>query len=432
MKRTANRQSQRFATLDSLVLTAATILLIAIAGTGCAAQKKPEIKPAAFWPPYPDAPRVQYLVSFSQSSDVAPKKSGLDELIYGKEIESVLAVKKPYGIKMYNGKVYVCDLRNACVTVLDLRKQQTLILGRSGADVLQTPTDIAISSDGFKYVADIGKGRIYVFGPDDKQINSLGPSDMKPAGVAVYGDELFVCDFKSQRVLVLDRNSGQVKRTIGEPGQNPGQFIRPLGITLDEQGNLYVTDVLKCQMQKFDRSGKLMTSFGIISANAGGFVRPKHIAVDKDGQIYVVDAAFQNVQIFDQIGRPLTFFGSAGSHPGAMFLPAGIAVHEGDLDIFSAYISPAFQAERLVLVTNQFGDNKISVYAMGHLKPGKTVEDIGGSQGLVPTGTGDPKTKGPGAALTASTAPDDELGLPTSQPQQPATRPARPEVPQRK
>src|SRR5689334_17215678 len=103
--------------LRSALLTAAGIVLTI--ATGCASQPKKaaEVKPAAFWPPYPDAPRVQYLTSFSASTDVAPKKSSLDQLIYGKEAESVLAVKKPYGIKMYNGKVYVCDLRNACVTV---------------------------------------------------------------------------------------------------------------------------------------------------------------------------------------------------------------------------------------------------------------------------------------------------------------------------
>lgn len=407
--------------LNHITRVAAIALAVAIL-SGCAAQKKPQPKPAAFWPPYPDEPRVQYLVSFAQSSDVAPKKSSLDELIYGKETQQVLAVRKPYGVKMFDGKVYVCDLRNGCITVLDLRKRQTLILGKTGADTLETPSDIAISPDGNKYVADTGKGRIYVFGPDDRQLGSFGPAEMKPAGIAVFQNELYVCDFKSQRVLVLDRTSGSVTRTIGEPGNKPGQFIRPLGITVDDQGNVYVTDVLKCQMQKFAHDGKLVTSFGIISANAGGFVRPKHIAVDKEGQIYVVDAAFQNVQIFDQVGRPLTFFGSAGNHPGAMYLPAGITVHEGDVDIFAAYIHPAFDAQRLILVTNQFGDNKIAVYALGHLKPGKTIQDIAASQGIVPAGTGEAKTKGPGAALTQPTAPDDDTAPVGTTPRAAATQ----------
>jgi hypothetical protein len=111
------------------------------------------------------------------------------------------------------------------------------------------------------------------------------------------------------------------------------------------------------------------------------------MAVDNDGTLYVVDAAFQNVQLFNDVGQVFTFFGSPGSHPGAMYLPAGICVHEGDLDIFAKYINPAFEAQRLIIVTNQFGLNKISVYALGRLKPGKTVADIAASQGIVPEGT---------------------------------------------
>ena len=403
-------------------------LILALLLVGCAHQKKPvETVKAAFWPPYPDEPRLQYLVSFSSSTDIEPAKSKLDELVYGKEPKQNLNLTKPYGVAMFDGKIYVCDLRNGCVTVLDLRKRQTLILGRSGADTLQTPTDIAISPEGMKYVADLGRGLIFVFDQSERHIGSFGHEGLKPVGVAVYQNELYVCDFAKQRVEVLDRQTGSLLRTIGQPGQGPGQFIRPLGIAVDDQGFVYVTDVLNCRMQKFDRAGKLVTAFGITSAHAGGFVRPKHIAVDKDGIIYVVDAAFQNVQLFDQVGRPLTFFGSAGTHPGNMYLPAGICVHEGDMDLFQGYVHPAFEAQRLVLVTNQFGDNKVSVYALGHLKPGKTVQDIVSSQGIVPVGTDSQKSTGPGAPVP-TTVPDDFLGSAPSGTTNPSTGPAPGEV----
>jgi DNA-binding beta-propeller fold protein YncE len=413
----------RQSTLSLGGFTLFVLALVPLSNLGCASGGKSDNKPAAFWPAYPDEPRIQYLVSFSASSDIAPKKSGIDQLIYGKEAEQVLAVKKPYGLKMHNGKVYVCDLRNSCITVLDLRKQQTLILGRSGADSLEKPSDIAIASDGTKYVADHSKERIYVFSADDRQVTSFTAPDMKPVGIAVFQNDLFVCDFKGQCVRVFDRRSYRELRKIGGPGSGPGQFVRPLGIGVDNQGFVYVVDVLNCKMQKFSRDGKLVTAFGGISANAGGFVRPKHIAVDAESQIYVVDAAFQNVQIFDQIGRPLTFFGSAGTHPGAMFTPVGVAVCDTDLDVFAGYVHPAFEAKRLILVSNQFGDAKISVYALGHLKPGKTVQDISASQGLVTAGVGDQKLTGPGAPLSETSAPPDE-----GPGANPATRPAAPKA----
>jgi hypothetical protein len=95
--------------------------------------------------------------------------------------------------------------------------------------------------------------------------------------------------------------------------------------------------------------------------------------------------------------------------------------------LFQQYVHPAFEAQRLVLVTNQFGDNKVSVYALGHLKEGKTVADISASQGIVPTGVGDPKTSGPGAPLP-TTAPDDILRSEPESTTQPSITTVRPEV----
>jgi len=381
-------KGQAVKTTPTSLLLSRGFAVLALLIVGCASKpKEAAAPPAAFWPPYPDEPKIQFLTSFESSKDVEPEKSSLDKLVYGKENESVLAIKKPYGVDMFNGKIYVCDLRNAALTVLDLRKQQTLVLGRTGGDTLQTPSDIVISPDGYKYVSDVAKGKIFVFDPNEKQAGSFGTEGMKPTGIALRGEELFVCNFATQRVEVLNRRTGKLERFIGEQGMGDGQFIRPLGIAVDKHGNLYVADVMKCTVQKFDPSGKFVQSFGTISPNAGGLVRPKQMAVDNDGTLYVVDAAFQNVQLFNDVGQVYTFFGSPGSHPGAMYLPAGICVHEGDLDIFAKYIHPAFEAQRLIIVTNQFGLNKISVYAFGHLKPGKTVADIAASQGIVPLGT---------------------------------------------
>ncbi|WP_428938345.1 hypothetical protein [Fontivita pretiosa] len=409
---------------------ASALLALAVLAGGCAAKPPAAPKTAAFWPPYPDEPRIQFLVSFEKNEDVEPPKSKLDELVLGKEVQQVLALNKPYGLEMWQGKIYVCDLRARAVIVLDLRNRRTLILGRSGADTLERPTDIAIADDGVKYVADQDKGMVYVFDAQDRLIGKFGHKDLKPVGVAVYQNELYVADFRGQRIEVLDRRTGQLLRTVGEPGTRDGQFVRPLGVAVDKDGCLYVTDVLNCRLQKFDRQGNVVTAFGTISANAGGLVRPKHVAVDSEGIIYVADAAFQNVQLFDQQGRVYTFFGSAGGHPGSMNLPAGVAVHEADLDLFSAYIHPAFEAQRLILVTNQFGPNKVSVYALGRLKPGKTVADIAASKDIVPLSAGvatDGKIS-PIPAPATQPAPEEDVGAASPSPA--ATRPADTNSPQ--
>jgi hypothetical protein len=401
---------------QAIITSVPSLLLAIVLLGGCASQPKAPAadgKPAAFWPPYPDEPRVQYLASYDKSTDVQAAKSGLDQLIYGKEREQVLAVNKPYGIKMYKGRFYVCDLRTALVTILDLRKHQTLVIGKGDADKMITPSDITIAEDGTKYVADGGKQGIFVYDANDRYVTTFVAKDVKPVGVAVYQDELYVCDFTGQRVVVMNRKDGQITRTFGGPGMQKGKFIRPLGIAVDSQGFVYVVDVMKCELQKFDREGKVVTSFGTASANVGGLIRPKQVAVDREGTIYVVDAAFQNVQLFDQNGKLLTYFGSAGTHPGAMDMPAGICVSDDDMDLFQGFVHPAFQAQRLVIVTNQFGANKVAVYAFGHLRDGRTVADIKSSKGLVPAGTTDQKSKLVGVPTTLpSDVAADATGAP--------------------
>ncbi len=346
---------------------------------GCAGPAKSSTRHApelySFWPQFPAEPRVQFLVSYRYSEDIEPPKSGLDELIYGKE-RRVLPINKPYGVQMSDGKIYICDTRNAAVVVLDLRRQQTRVMGVTGAGRLTSPTDIAIAPDGMKYVTDLKRGVVFVYDADERHVASFGSEGFKPTGIAVHGDELYVCDFASQQVHVLDRFTGQRLRSIGERGDQDGQFVRPLGVAVDRVGNVYVTDVIRCRVQRFSPGGRLVGAFGTIGDTLGSFVRPKHVAVDGDGIVYVVDASFQNVQMFDENNQLLMFFGAAGGHVGSMYLPAGVCVHDDDLDLFSDYVHPDFQAQRLVLVTNQFGRNKVAVYALGRLREGKTPRDL--------------------------------------------------------
>lgn len=341
----------------------------------------------SFWPPPPAEPRIQFVRAYEYSRDVEPAMTKMQDLIFGDEIQQVLPISKPYGVEMWQRRIYVCDIRNAAVSILDLRKQEMRVMGSTGMSTLGRPVDIAIAPDGMKYVADIVRNRIFVFDAEDKFVTTFGHDKFKPVALAVRGDELFVCDFVGQCVEIFDRHTGQSKQKIGGRGMEDGKFIKPMGIGIDPQGNLVVVDVLKCRVQVINRAGEVLHAWGMPTDNIGNFVRPKHLAVDKEGYIYVVDAAFQNVQIFSGKGQLMTFFGSMGTHPGAMYLPAGISVYDDDLDLFEPYIHPAFKAKRLLIVTNQFGHNKVAVYALGQLRPGKTLADIRGTVAEVATGT---------------------------------------------
>jgi DNA-binding beta-propeller fold protein YncE len=263
-------------------------------------------------------------------------------------------------------------------------------------------------------VLDSARNVIVVFDADERYVTTFAHKDFNPVDVTIWQNELFVSDFEASMVKVLDARTGAILRTIGSPGTGDGQFARPLGIRMDNQGNLLVADVMNCRVQKFTRDGKFLLAFGRTGDRPGEFVRPKHLTTDSQGKIYVVDAAFSNVQVFDDRGRIAGFFGSLGNHPGSMNLPAGIWISETDLDLFADYIHPAFQANRLIIVTNQFGADKVAVYAEGQLKPGKTVADLHGSRSEVETGL---------ASETAPTSQPITIGVPLPPELLPTTTP---------
>jgi hypothetical protein len=78
----------------------------------------------------------------------------------------------------------------------------------------------------------------------------------------------------------------------------------------------------------------------------------------------VVDAAFENVQVFNEAGQILLFFGGAGLIPGAINLPADVAVDYDNVDLFADRVAPGYSIQYLVLVTSQFGINKVNVYGL--------------------------------------------------------------------
>lgn len=400
------------------VSTPLLALLLAALLTGCATQQaaKPQSKQYSFWPPAPDSPRVQFLISLSSSADVAKSRSKFDEMVYGKSTEQF--VNKPYGLAISNGRIYVTDLRSVGVAVFDLKQHETRMMGYTGAGQVQRPIDVTVSPEGWKYVIDASKNSIMVFDADERFMTTISLPEFNPVAVTVYGSELYVSDMKAACVKVLDRASGKILRTIGGPGPGDGQFVAPLSLRIDNQGNLLVADVMRCRVQKFTRDGKLLSAFGESGDRPGDFVRPKHMGIDKDGFIYVVDAAFDNVQVFDPNGKIAGFFGSYGTHPGAMNLPAGLAISEdpGDLELFQSYVHPAFALSRIVLITNQFGPAKISVYGMGKLKPGKTMVDITAGRSNTDLGitTGPKPTSGP--IDMGSPLPPELLAPPTSSP----------------
>jgi hypothetical protein len=71
-------------------------------------------------------------------------------------------------------------------------------------------------------------------------------------------NNIYVLDSGNHRVQKFDKD-GNYLQTIGRKGQGPGEFMRPINILLDAQGNIYVLELRKLNL--FDSKGNFIKSF---------------------------------------------------------------------------------------------------------------------------------------------------------------------------
>ena len=346
--------------------------ILAVSGLGgCVTAPEQVEKESVFYPSLPNPPRIQFLTRFSEANDVVTTRGRFTEFVLGKNTPESEVIKKPYGVAMSDGRIYVVDTREPGYDVFDLKQQRFHIV--SGAEAaggrMHKPINIAIDRDGTRYITDTGRNQILVFDSDDRYVRAYGTEDQfKPVGVAIEGERLFVTDIQHHQIHVLDKRSGKILYTFGKAGSKEGELYHPTNLVLTADGHLYVADTGNFRIQKFTQDGRFVRSIGSIGSGLGQFARPKGLALDREGHIYVSDAAFENIQVFDADGKLLMFFGEPGDRPEHINLPAAVAVDYDNVALFQKFADPRFKIEYLILVASQFGVNKVSVFGFGKLE----------------------------------------------------------------
>ena len=367
----------------TIVLLAGSLVIAGVLG-GCGPAKEGPMAPV-FYPPPPDVPRLQYLMTIKNAEEWQQRGSSFVDFVVGRNKTEEGEIRGPYGVALRDGKLYVCDLGFLRIHVIDLVNKRYSVLGTP--DQIKRPANIVIDADGTKYVADTGKQQVIVFNAQDQYVRAIGdPEKCAPISVAIKGDKLFVADAKGARIQVWTKN-GEVTRTISGKGNGPDQLQRPSGIALNSEGHLFVVDQEMGTVKEFDVDGKYIKSIGSPGDRPGFFARPKGIAVDSHNLMYVADAQWDKIQIFSPDGQLLLFFGEPGAKTYGLLTPTGLAIDATSLELFRKYAAPNFEPEYILVVTNQFGENKIVVFAFGHSKavPAETSETAAEKSKTPPT-----------------------------------------------
>lgn len=142
-------------------------------------------------------------------------------------------------------------------------------------------------------------------------------------------DNVWVTDIGRHRVLKFDP-TGKLLLALGtgKAGTGDDEFDRPTDIAFGPKDEVFVTDGYgNTRVLKFTAEGRLLHSWGRPGAKPGEFNIPHSIVIDAQGRLLVGDRENDRIQIFDNEGHWMAEWKG--------FAPYGLAIN-GDGQLFVA------------------------------------------------------------------------------------------------
>jgi sugar lactone lactonase YvrE len=192
---------------------------------------------------------------------------------------------------------------------------------------------IAVASTGEILVAEADTGAIQRIAPNGQFEGGLGMPDYKePNGVAVDRNGfVYVADTWNQRIVKLNRD-GMMMAVLPPP---PGNYYAPRDITASPQGDIYVANSGRSEIDRYDANGAVVKFWGTNGEKPGEFKEPLGVTVglDKNGatEVYVADYANARIQVFTDEGKLLRLWTVAEWEKAPAWQRPGILFHDGRL-----------------------------------------------------------------------------------------------------
>jgi len=230
---------------------------------------------------------------------------------------------------------------------------------KSAPSAFSDPFGIAINDDGVIFIADAGNSnRIRKLMPDGSVTTVAGSVEgyadgpgmqaafNTPSGLALDSEgNLFVADTGNNRIRKISP-AGLVSTVAGDgtagyvdgPGTE-AQFNGPIGVAVDTKGHIYVADTYNDRIRKISYDGVVTTVAGAGLGYADGlagsalFDTPCGIVVSPDGTLIVADTGNHRLRkIANGQVATLPFFFIDEVNPADLRKPVGLALtHDGFL-----------------------------------------------------------------------------------------------------
>lgn len=290
------------------------------------------------WPAAPEVPRFLYTGTLvgepnfrAEGEQARPALARLGRWIAGldEQAPAPLVLQRPSALAGDDaGRLYVADVSRQAVFVFDEKAGELLLWEQADAQRrFIAPAGVAVAP-GRVFVSDAELGAVFVLDAQGTPRAAIGTGRLeRPTGVArdAASGRLFVADTYGHDIKVFD-DAGALLSTIGRRGTEPGEFNYPSHLAL-AGGELYVTDTLNNRVQVLRASdGAFVRQFGSRGLALGQLVRPKGVSVDAEGNVYVIESFYDSLLVYSPKGEFLMPIGGTGKATGRFYLPAGVWV----------------------------------------------------------------------------------------------------------